>query len=207
MQAKLDSVIITLPHGGHFLSPPVCCRRHVGRLYPWITPASGVHSHPWFRAIASVSSHFYWKGLALVILRHWEEMKSPSFARVTLPFTLRTMICQDKRMGHEVALEFCPKMPCLLVILHPFYFTDWGCVYACACVTYLISRVRKRERNLAQTIIFHCVSLSSWLSSDWHQYEPTTSTSDQHLLALSWGFSSAWLNADRKKSCVNNIFH
>lgn len=108
MQAKLDSVIITLPHGGHFLSPPVCCRRHVGRLYPWITPASGVHSHPWFLAIASVSSHFYWKGLALVILRHWEEMKSPSFARVTLPFTLRTMICQDKGMGHEVALEFCP---------------------------------------------------------------------------------------------------
>lgn len=105
----------------------------------WITPASGVHSHPWFRAIASVSSHFYWKGLALVILRHWEEMKSPSLARVTLPFTLRTMICQDKGMGHEVALEFCPKMPCLLIILHPFYFTDWCCVSACACVTYLIS--------------------------------------------------------------------
>lgn len=155
MQAKLGSVITALPQGGHFLSPPVCCRRHVGRLHPWITPASGVQSDPWFRAIASVSSHFYWKGLALVILRRWEEVKSPSFARVTLPFTPWTMICQDKGTEHEVALEFCPKIPCLLVILHPFHFTDWCCVYAWACVTYLISRLRKRERNLAQTIIFH----------------------------------------------------
>lgn len=46
MQAKLDSVIITLPHGGHFLSPPECCRHHVGGLCPWITPASAVHSDP-----------------------------------------------------------------------------------------------------------------------------------------------------------------
>lgn len=229
MQAKLDS-IITTNCITRAISSPVPTAVSIGSPHP------GINSY--FRC--SQNPPDFWlclcfKPLLLGEAGFWSfpetEKKWTSISASLISVKNHDVLRLRVGLGHDTALEFCPKISCLLVTRHPSCFRDWcfvythiiylkdWCVYArsiylkdrcCvyARVIYLKSRVREREKQIwPKLTFFTCGFPGSLFSSDWHHYQPTTSPSDQHLLACGCWRISAWLKADRKKSCVNNIFH
>lgn len=133
----------------------------------------------WFGAIASISRHFYWEGLVpcqtLKVRRN--EVLRDSFVSL-YSLTIRIMIWQAKGMGHEAALELCPKIPCLIVMRHPSYFTEADDV--CICMCYIPHFKSQRERKKPGTN-YHFSLVSSLVYSHW----TGTTRSQQLLLQIS----------------------
>lgn len=201
---QLHSVIKNFAAGRPFSGPHLCVVSTNGDH--WIHCLSldkllvqAFTQIPWF--LAFFKSFLLGGAGPLSILWNREEMNSSSPS-----LTVRTMTWQDEGVRLWSCTEFCPTIPSLLVIRH----ISWRPM--CVCVRYIPNFKNEGEtegerKAWPKPSFSTCVFLGRLFSPDWHQSQPTTSTSDQHLLALRWQRISAWLNADRKKSCVNNIFH
>lgn len=131
-----------------FWPAPVCCLHHWRPLDTLSLDKLLLQAFtqiPWFLAVGAFFKSFLLGGAGpLSILWNREEMNSSSPS-----LTVRTMTWQDEGVRLWSCTEFCPTIPCLLVIRH----ISWRPM--CVCVRYIPNFKNEGEKSLAQTIIFH----------------------------------------------------